>query len=287
MMAFMQCVAEAVACHGVRGLCELAPGGGYLHDVAADALRRHREKRRGRRLEEELKLLVAAKGDEALAAAEQAVRSVASGLSAREQLLLAQYLAGIPEAARRTLRRADDPTGTSLPAGLSLATADQVAGVLPQSPPRFVAGDPVPGLSSWRLIERLGGGGGGEVWRASHEYNLETRAVKLFTDPTANYAAAVSATEATAARRSGSGSGTGGQDQRPQLRQPLSAASGPGSGHPHRLPAAGAVGHRAPGRPGRLAGAAGDRGDESGGRGEADVAAAVRALGGEGHGGHR
>jgi len=48
-------------------------------------------------------------------------------------------------------------------------------------------GDPVPGLSSWRLERQLGVGGFGAVWLAKHEWKPEYRAVKFCTHPDARH----------------------------------------------------------------------------------------------------
>ncbi|HYH66584.1 MAG TPA: SUMF1/EgtB/PvdO family nonheme iron enzyme [Urbifossiella sp.] len=55
--------------------------------------------------------------------------------------------------------------------------------------PVFAAADPVPGLSSWVLQRRLGGGGFGEVWLAKHVWDADQkpRAVKFCTDPDARH----------------------------------------------------------------------------------------------------
>ncbi len=53
----------------------------------------------------------------------------------------------------------------------------------------FVKGDTVPGLNSWLLDRKLGGGGFGEVWLARHAWNAaeKPRAVKFCTDPDARH----------------------------------------------------------------------------------------------------
>ncbi len=65
-------------------------------------------------------------------------------------------------------------------------TPEEVARIIPPAP-AFAAGDTVPGLSSWLLDRRLGGGGFGEVWLARHAWNAKEapRAVKFCLDPAA------------------------------------------------------------------------------------------------------
>src|SRR4051812_28167705 len=57
------------------------------------------------------------------------------------------------------------------------------------TPVVFLAGETVPGLSSWVLEHKLGGGGFGEVWLAKHAWDGEQkpRAVKFCTDPDARH----------------------------------------------------------------------------------------------------
>src|SRR5687767_10674032 len=53
----------------------------------------------------------------------------------------------------------------------------------------LTVGSHVPGLSSWLLERKLGGGGFGEVWLTKHAWDTEQkpRAVKFCTDPDARH----------------------------------------------------------------------------------------------------
>jgi formylglycine-generating enzyme required for sulfatase activity len=188
MLGFMKCVAEAIAANGVQGLLDLVPGGNYVYAVGADALRRYREKNAQKRLEDDIKQMIEAKADAALAFARQAVDQAVPQLPQRDKERVVQYLAALPEAARQSMKRKDDPTGRSLPFGYTIHTAEDVVKVLPQYPPRFTPGEWVPGREeNWRLVDRLGGGGFGEVWLAQHAWKAEMRAVKFCTDPAARH----------------------------------------------------------------------------------------------------
>ena len=67
---------------------------------------------------------------------------------------------------RRSLRRPSDPSGKTTAAGTAFRKPDDLAPLLPAGLPRFKAGDrPLPGVD-WELVELLGVGGFGEVWKA-------------------------------------------------------------------------------------------------------------------------
>jgi hypothetical protein len=158
MFEFMKCVVEGIAANGVKGLLELVPGRKYVHDVGAYAIKRYREKNAQKKLEDDVKEMLGAKADAVNAAAQRAVEDIVPQLLQREKKLVTQYVAAIPEAARQSLKRKEDPTGTSLPFGYTIHDPAAVANLLPQHAPRFVSGEFLPGREeNWQLERRLGG----------------------------------------------------------------------------------------------------------------------------------
>jgi serine/threonine protein kinase len=97
-----------------------------------------------------------------------------------------------PVALSRPAQPAPPPAAPSQPAANapSFRTRDQTPADRQRLTPQgshFAADQPVPGLSSWLLERRLGGGGFGEVWLARHEWKPEKRAVKFCLDPDARH----------------------------------------------------------------------------------------------------
>ena len=103
------------------------------------------------------------------------------------QVGLTAYLRGLPGSVRRTLRRPDDPTGRSVPDALVPRSAAELVPALEPRVVQFHVGDrPLPGVP-WELVEHLGTGGFGEVWKARHFEleDMEPVALKFCTDPAA------------------------------------------------------------------------------------------------------
>ena len=91
-----------------------------------------------------------------------------------------RFVTLVPASIRASLRRPEDPSGTTLPAQYDLRDADDLLPLLPARLPRFKPGDAPAFLKGWRLVEQIGAGGFGEVWKAQHQRasNL-LRAVKF------------------------------------------------------------------------------------------------------------
>lgn len=185
MITFMKCVAEAVLHKGVRGLAEMVPGGVYLHDVATDAIKRLKEKRNHDQIREDVRQAAAASFEEAKKIAERVAREAAAAAANEDRLTLELYLTQIPGTARKSLRRADDPTGRTVPPALVLNTPADLLTFLSPYMPRFRAGMALPLRRGWHLVEPLGIGGFGEVWKINHNLIPDARAVKFCTDPVA------------------------------------------------------------------------------------------------------
>src|SRR5262249_9930333 len=186
--------------HAPRALLGCLPFGEALSDTARDAMNDWRGRRRSaaeRRAE--LEQLAGAPPDLIRAQAEAAAAELAR--SPAERAALAGYLERLPGVVRRSLARPEDVTGRTVPAGLPLERAEDLVPFLPPRPPRFRPGDRLSGPADrrWRLVELVGNGGFGEVWRACalHAPGGDV-AVKFCLDPTS---AATLRTEAALLRR--------------------------------------------------------------------------------------
>jgi hypothetical protein len=183
MLTLLRCLGEAVVAQGMRGLMGLVPFGEQIYDVAADAIGRYREACREQQLAADLQALVQADSQQVRQEAQQIAREVAAGRSEEEIKQVEAYLNQIPGVARQSLRRPQDPTGTTVPATLQLDDPIQFATVLPRRAPRFRIGEAMPHAPQWRFVELLGSGGFGEVWLVKHTFLDQCRAVKFCLDP--------------------------------------------------------------------------------------------------------
>jgi hypothetical protein len=118
---------------------------------------------------------------------DQLLGELGAGQSAAERQAARTYLNQIPGRVQRSLRRPEDPSGRTVPAGLVLRRAEDLKQLLPERMPRFQPGaKPVPG-TDLVIEELLGVGGFGEVWKAIHQSrpHLPPVALKFCIDETA------------------------------------------------------------------------------------------------------
>jgi hypothetical protein len=182
MFAIFECLALAIKENGLRGLGEMVPGGQYILNVAKQAYRLFQERRKEAALKEEMAKVAAAGIEEAKKVAEQVARQVAHDAPAEERIALELYLTQVPGAVRQSLKRADDPTGETVPPEWAIEIPEDLVKMLPLKVPHFRPGGELPGRPGWRLDELLGAGGFGEVWLARHSFIPHPRAVKFCTD---------------------------------------------------------------------------------------------------------
>jgi hypothetical protein len=164
MFELFKCVALAVKEKGVRGAFDSVPGGGYAFDIAGYALKLYLERRKVAALKAELEKAAAASAAEARKVAEEVARNVVGAGEGGELLwAVEEYLAQLPGALRESLRRAEDPTGTTLPAGLALESAGDFAKLLARVPQ--LRGGPLEGGGPAATFVPLAAPLESETWR--------------------------------------------------------------------------------------------------------------------------
>ena len=150
--------------NGIQGLAQMVPGGPFVYAVGEGAFKKYRERRRVQQQQADFQQLANSKIDEIRVVLVEIVNEVAARVPAghnvpaptdEEIIDLVQYLTGIPEALRQSLKRAEDPTGTTLPQNFAVNSVEDVVKVLPPRPPRFRPGMGVPNKSGWVLDQLL------------------------------------------------------------------------------------------------------------------------------------
>jgi formylglycine-generating enzyme required for sulfatase activity len=91
------------------------------------------------------------------------------------------YLVYWPSAIRQGLRRPSDPTGRTVPAGMSFDDPVELLRLLPPRPPRLRAGQ-VAGGEEWELVRYCGLGDRTEVWAGRSRSGADTAALKFVMD---------------------------------------------------------------------------------------------------------
>jgi F-box protein 11 len=122
-------------------------------------------------------------GDDLRQQAERIAGRMAPGRSGPGRDALAAYLLQFPATLRRALRRPGDPTGTTIPPGLSLRRAEDLLPLLPVRLARFRPGDRPLEDSDLELGDLLGVTDYSEVWLARPASGGGEVSLHFFHDP--------------------------------------------------------------------------------------------------------
>ena len=179
IFALFHCVGESVVARGIVSLAREIPFGSTLIDVASDAWRRFRARKATAEMRAEVQQIAQAAAEDVKKAAAEAAREAFPN-DRDKAVELELYLTQIPATVRQSLRRQDDPTGTTVPLAFALDTPESLLPLLPVRVSKFRPGDALPGRDGWKLTDLLGTGGFGEVWLAAHPHFASLkRAVKF------------------------------------------------------------------------------------------------------------
>jgi serine/threonine protein kinase len=165
-----RCIGQAACANGLKALAGLVPLGGVLYEIAENACQRLREEEQDEQLRALMEAAAQAPAEEVKQEALAVAQEVAADQPQPLQLKLAAFLRQVPAVLRQSLKRPSDPAGKSLPVTFSLKKPEDLLQLLPTRLPRFQPGDRPGGLGDWELVDLLGVGGFGEVWKARHLY---------------------------------------------------------------------------------------------------------------------
>jgi parallel beta-helix repeat protein len=133
-----------------------------------DRLRGRHGEEAGKVASDAIREIVAAELKTLTASAQQAIDQAAPEAPPAQREILLDFLTQIPAQARATFRRPDDTSGRTVPAAWSIRTSNDLLPFLPPRLPDIRLGDAPSGADQWQLVERIGIGGFGEVWKAQH-----------------------------------------------------------------------------------------------------------------------
>ena len=187
---FLQCVGLAVCDKATPALSGHWPFADALPEVARTAFEHLRRELVTDDLQFALRTVASADPADFADALARALDRLADARALPYRDALGEYLGLIPQTAHQILRRPDDPSGQSLPAGFAVSQPDDLIAFLPPRRPRFHPAGGPPGLDGWELGDLVGMGECGEVWMAFDDDQPDNSpsAIKFATDPAAGTA---------------------------------------------------------------------------------------------------
>lgn len=190
MFEFFGCVASALAGvgAGVKNIGEILDGGKKVYDFAAGVLdwigRRIPGKQQPVVIREALTQAANMPSPEFEQKMREVVEQAIPEQPQEVRKAITDYLTLMPARIRQTFARVEDPSGRTLPANWTVQRPEDLFSLLPPRPPMFREGDSPPEANRWVLVERLGIGGFGEVWKArSKTMQNSFTAFKFCLDP--------------------------------------------------------------------------------------------------------
>jgi len=167
---WLKCLGKAVCNKGLRALVGIVPLGEAVYDIAENAYQEFREESLEEGMREALEGVAQASPEEVREEVNEVVNEVARDQPEAVKKQLTLYLHQVPAAVRQSLKRPTDPTGRSVPISFSPKRPEDLLQFLPSRLPRYKSGDRPAGIGDWELVEPLGVGGFGEVWKARHVF---------------------------------------------------------------------------------------------------------------------